>query len=153
MLIDFNSIAEESRIWIYASEQRLTNKSEFYIHTTISNFLKNWESHKVPLISAVTILHNHFIVVAVDESKHSASGCSIDSLQNILQSLEKKLLITLMNRLNVYCKIDNDIKCMDLNNLSGIEKDTLFFDLTIKTKRNLNNWLKPIEQGWCHSYL
>ena len=60
---------------------------------------------KYPLTAGVTILENHFIVVALDEGKNGASGCSIDTLQKTIQELEKDLSIALMNRLNVFCKI------------------------------------------------
>ena len=48
MLVNFNTIPEESRIWIYAAEQKLTNEQESYILQSISDHIKNWESHKVP---------------------------------------------------------------------------------------------------------
>ncbi|MBT4217162.1 MAG: hypothetical protein HOE25_01185 [Flavobacteriales bacterium] len=111
MLVNFNTIPEESRIWIYAAEQKLTNEQESYILQSISDHIKNWEAHKVPLTAGVAILENHFIVVALDESKNLASGCSIDTLQKLIQHLEKDLSISLLNRLNIFCKIEDVDRC------------------------------------------
>ncbi len=154
MLVDFNNTDEQSRIWIYAAEQKLTNKQEGYIIKYISDHLQNWEAHKVPLTAGVTILENHFIVVALDESENTASGCSIDSLQNMIQSLEKELLISLLNRMNIFCSIDDTIKCIPINRISyNTNIETLFYDFTIQKKSELSKWLKPIKDGWCNRFL
>ena len=154
MLVNFNTIPEESRIWIYAAEQKLTNEQENCILQSISDHIKNWEAHKVPLTAGVTILENHFIVVALDESKNRASGCSIDTLQKLIQNLEKDLSISLLNRLNIFCKIEDEILCIPSFKLESIAKsNTLFYDLTIQKKSELHSYLKPISEGWCASYL
>ena len=154
MLVNFNTIPEESRIWIYAAEQKLTNEQENCILQSISDHIKNWEAHKVPLTAGVAILENHFIVVALDESKNLSSGCSIDTLQKLIQHLEKDLSISLLNRLNIFCKIEDEILCIPSFKLESIAKsNTLFYDLTIQKKSELHSYLKPISEGWCASYL
>ena len=154
MLVDFNTITDNSRIWIYAAEKKLTNNQETYIIQYISNHLQSWDAHKVPLIAGVTILENHFIVVALDESENEASGCSIDTLQNKIQDLEKELSVSLLNRLNVFCRIDDMIQCIPSFKLKSIAKaNTLFYDLTIQNKSDLHSYLKPISKGWCESLL
>ena len=150
MLVDFNTAADQSRIWIYAAEHKLTNDQENHILKSISDHLQNWEAHKVPLSAGVTILENRFIVVALDESENGASGCSIDTLQKLIQNLEKELSICLLNRLNVFCKIEDEILCIPSFKLEGIVKaNTLFYDLTIQKKSELHSYLKPISEGWC----
>ena len=41
MLVDFNTISDESRIWIYASEQKLTYNHKKYIAKTVVMILNN----------------------------------------------------------------------------------------------------------------
>ena len=150
MLADFHTLPEQARIWVYASEKALTQNQQAYILNYISEHLKGWNAHKEPLTAGVTILENHFIVVALDENKNGASGCSIDTLQNTIQKIEKELTFSLMNRLNVFCRIDNKIQCIPSFKLGSLaDKDTLFYDLTILTKSDLNTYLKPISEGWC----
>ena len=154
MLVSFNTIPEESRIWIYAAEQKFTNEQEEYILKSISDHLQNWKAHKLPLTAGATILESHFLIIGLDETKNEASGCSIDTLQNKIQNLEKDLSVSLMNRLNVFCKIDDKTQCISINKLAeNTNKDTLFYDLTIQKKSELNSYLKPISEGWCASYL
>ena len=150
MLVNFDILPDNSRLWVYAAERQLTNEQEEYILKSISDHIQGWESHKVPLTAGVNILENHFIVVALDESKNVASGCSIDTLQHKIQDLEKELSISLMNRLNVFCRINDQIKCVPSFKLDSIAKyDTLFYDLTIERKSALQSYLKPICKGWC----
>ena len=150
MLVDFNTAADQSRIWIYAAEHKLTKDQENHILKVISNHLQNWEAHKVPLTAGVTILENHFIIVTLDESENEASGCSIDTLQKLIQNLEKELSVSLLNRLNVFCRIDDKIQCVPSFKLESIAKaNTLFYDLTIQNKSELHSYLKPICEGWC----
>jgi len=86
----------------------------------------------------------------LDESKNGASGCSIDTLQNTIQKIEKELSIPLMNRLNVFCEIEGEVVCVPSFKLGSIAKDdTPFYDLTILAKSDLNTYLKPISEGWC----
>ena len=154
MLVDFNTIDDQSRIWIYAAEHKLTNEQENHILKVISDHLNNWEAHKIPLTAGVTILESHFIVVALDDSQNGASGCSIDILQNKIQEIEKELSLSLLNRLNIFCKIEGAIKCILNTKLAEhANKKTLFYDLTIQKKSELSNWLRPIEEGWCASII
>ena len=154
MLADFHTLPDSSRIWLYASEKDLTTDQQNHILTYIAEHLKGWNAHKVPLMAGVTILENHFIVIALDENKNGASGCSIDTLQKTIQELEKDLSIALMNRLNVFCKIGEIIKVIPSFKLGVIaNEDTLFYDLTIQRKEELSNYLKPIKEGWAKSYL
>ena len=150
MLADFHTLPEQARIWLYASENALTKDQQDYILNIISEELKGWNAHQQPLTAGVSILENHFIVVGLDENKNRASGCSIDTLQNTIQKIEKELSISLMNRLNVFCKIEDEILCIPSFKLGSLaDKDTLFYDLTILTKSDLNTYLKPISEGWC----
>ena len=154
MLVEFNTTDDQSRIWIYASEQKLTNEQENHILKDISDHLQNWDAHKVPLTAGVTILEHHFIIIALDETKNGASGCSIDTLQNKIQEIESSFSISLLNRLNIFCRIEETIKCIPTTKLAdNANKETLFYDLTIQKKSELSTWLKPIEEGWCATFI
>ena len=151
MLIEFDEISDNARLWIYAADKKLTINQESYILNYISHFLKDWKSHASPLKSATTILENHFVVIALDESYESASGCSIDKIYNLIQILEKDLSISLLNRLNIFCNIDDNIVCLPTSELPDyVSLDTLFYDLTISNKSDLSTFLKPVKDGWCN---
>ena len=154
MFVEFNNISNDSRLWIYASENKLSEKQERYIYEKILTHIKEWKSHDRPLKGSFKILEGYFIVIALDESFTHASGCSIDTLQNMILLLEKELSISLFNRLNIFCKIDNDIKVFPHSELSNkVSSSTLFYDLTISKKSHFSSFLKPIRDGWCYRLL
>ena len=62
MRTDFNTISDSSKLWVYGSETKLSDKEQSFITDKIGEYLNNWEYHKNPLTAAVTILENHFIV-------------------------------------------------------------------------------------------
>ena len=51
MLVEFDEISNDARLWIYAADKKLTIDQESYILNYISNFLKDWQSHSSPLKS------------------------------------------------------------------------------------------------------
>ena len=144
MLVKFDEISDQSRLWLYASETRLTTAQNTYIIEKISKFLQTWEAHRASLKASVKILEKHFIIVALDESSASATGCSIDSLQKVIQNIEQDLSISILNRLNVFCRIEDKVVCIPSSELSShVSSDTLFYDLTIIKKHDLSLFLKP----------
>ena len=154
MLVEFNNISDDSRLWIYASDKKLSHNQEKCIFDKISTHIKQWKAHDIPLKGSFKILDGYFIIIALDESYASASGCSIDTLQNLISFLEKELSITLFNRLNIFCRIENEIVIFPSSNLSkNVSPNTLFYDLTISKKSHLSSFLKPISEGWCFSLL
>ena len=154
MLVEFSKISDESKVWIYSSEKKLNMNQIEYIENKISNHLVNWQSHKKDIEAAVQIVENRFLIIAVDETKVSASGCSIDSLYRLIQDIELQLSISLLNRLNVYCVINDKIVCLPISNLKDkVDSSTLFYDLTINNKFQLSNFLKPIKNGWCNNLI
>ena len=154
MLVEFSKISDESKVWIYSSEKKLNMNQIEYIENKISNHLVNWQSHKKDIEAAVNIVENRFVIIAVDETKVSASGCSIDSLYRLIQDIELQLSISLLNRLNVYCVINDKIVCLPISSLKDkVNASTLFYDLTINNKFQLSNFLKPIKNGWCNNLI
>lgn len=150
MLIDFDILTDKSRIWIYASESKLTEEQQCYILNNMYNYLREWNSHRLPLEAGVKIIDNHFIIVALDETKKEASGCSIDTLQHQIQKIENNLSISLLNRLNIFCILNDEIVCIPSIDLKNhVDRNTLFYDLTIQRKSQISSFIKPISEGWC----
>ena len=155
MLVNFDILPDNSRIWIYAAKKKLTDLQQTYILNNISTFLQTWVAHNKILRSGIKILENRFIVIALDENENRATGCAIDALQNKIQEIESYFSFSLMNRLNVFCIVDGIITCISVHELASQIDDSemLFYDLTVQEKRGLSNWIKPLQEGWCNNFL
>ena len=153
MFIEFDKIHEGSRIWIYPSNIKLSSDQQKNIINVLKNHINIWKSHQNQVMASVKIKEGYFVIVAVDETKSKISGCSIDSLQNVIQHIEKENNISLYNRLKIYIKSNNKIK---LSNISDLNKsfsiNDYFFDTLLTKKSDLKFFLKPIKDSWCAKF-
>jgi hypothetical protein len=78
MIIDFDVISEESRIWIYQSNRTLSITEINEIESKIKDFLISWTAHGSDLQASFIIKYSRFIVISLNESFNLATGCSID---------------------------------------------------------------------------
>ncbi len=130
MFEDLNK--ETTRVWIYASDRILTEEEQKYIKEKLIEFTKEWNTHGSKLTSGVEILHDRFVILAVDESKVQASGCSIDNSIHIMKNLEKELGINFFNRLMVWIKKETEWKFIHFSEIQQYP-DWLFFDISISS--------------------
>ena len=101
MLINFDELPENSRIWIYQSNRKLSDSEILYIETKIITFLNSWTAHGKNLEAGYEIKYNRFIVFGLNQENASASGCSIDASVNFIQKIEKDFGLDIMDKMNV----------------------------------------------------
>lgn len=149
------SLSENSRIWIYQADREMQPQEQQTLKTELEKFVSEWTAHNIALSGSFEILHDRFIVIMIDESKTSASGCSIDKCFNFLKKMEKELNINFMNRLLLAFKENNEIKIMpknkfeDLLKTGQLNEETIVFNNLIEKKSDLKTkWLVPLKESW-----
>ncbi len=80
MLVDFNSLPEDSRIWVYQSDRKFTDEEIQEIETALAAFITEWSAHGTGLEASFLTKYNRFIIIAVNPGVQSATGCSIAML-------------------------------------------------------------------------
>jgi len=90
MYIPFENLPQESRIWIYQSSRKFSDEKVAEIENELMSFIENWSAHGTSLEASFTIKYNRFIIIAVNQEFHSATGCSIDASVGFIQNLEQK---------------------------------------------------------------
>ena len=84
MIVDFKTMPDDSRIWIYQSNRDFNESEIGVINDKTISFLDNWQAHGKDLECSYSIIDKRFIIIAVNESVNPIGGCSIDfSLQLI----------------------------------------------------------------------
>lgn len=148
-----------TRTWIYLSDKPFDQRTETDLKTDIQNFLLTWNAHGKVLSASFEIRHHHFIIIKANEAQYSASGCSIDKQLQFIKELEKKHALSLLNRLVVAYKNQNDIlvihssKIPQLLNQGLINENTLIFNIALSTEEELNtNFELPLNQTWLSKY-
>lgn len=155
MLVDFNELPEHSRIWIYQSNRSFTDNEIQEIEADLTNFLKEWTAHGSHLHAGFEMKYKRFIVIGLDQTNASASGCSIDASVHFMQSLEKKYSVELLDRMNVSFKQGDFIAYKPLKDFKKMAKDkavsanTIVFNNLVATKQEyLENWEVPAGESW-----
>ena len=72
MMINFDEMPNDSRIWIYQSNRKFSQSEENEISIKIQTFLKDWTAHGSNLFSSYCIRYNRFIVIALNETKNKS---------------------------------------------------------------------------------
>ena len=159
MIVHFEELPEESRVWIYQSNRVFTAAELDFIKECANDFLNNWTAHGANLQAAIDIPYDRFLVIALNESLQSASGCSIDSSVHFIQNLEKKLGITLLDKMNVTYRIKNKIQYISLKDFRKMAKkklinsDVIVFNNLVINKKEYNSlWEVPAISSWHARY-
>ena len=160
MFTEYKNLPNNSRVWIYQSDREFNNTDIEFISTKAEDFINSWTRHGDNLKGSFTIKYNQFLVLAVDESFNSVSGCSIDSSVRFVQELEKELGLDLMNKMNVSFK-DNDtinlVKLPDFQKFAKEKKihaETIVFNNMVNTKEDFeNNWEVAAKESWHNRFL
>jgi hypothetical protein len=155
VVVDFKDIAENARLWIYQINRALTVLESDYLSRQTNHFLASWAAHGTGLIAAFSIVENRFLLIAADESKANASGCSIDSMTHFLMDMQRQMDIDFFDRSQVIFKADES-----LNNLPFIEfreklssgeisSETLIYNTILQQKSQLKDqFLIPAKNSW-----
>jgi len=97
----WKTLSEEARVWIFVSSRLLSREEIEATAFELQSFSKHWAAHGVPLLNEWCLWGGRVLVVAVDESVHPASGCSIDALTHFVQGIGQTLKVDWFNRMLV----------------------------------------------------
>lgn len=160
MYIPFEQLPEESRIWIYQSNRKLTPSEKQQAENVLKDFCENWTVHKQDTRSSFSILHDQFIVLAIDEDYRLASGCSIDSSVRTVKAIQENLGLSLFDRTQVAFLVNNSVEIHPLSRLKALfesgelDKDTITFNNLVPSRGDLNrDWKTTVEKTWLTKYL
>lgn len=160
MIASFSELSDESRVWIYQSNRSFTDEEITKIARDIETFLEAWAAHGQELKTAYLIKYKRFIIISVDESQSSASGCSIDSMVHFIQSLEKEYKVDLLDKMNVSYKHGEHIAFKPLLDFKKMVKQravnakTIVFNNLVATKQEFEEfWEVPLKDSWHARFL
>lgn len=155
MLVDFNTLPEESRVWIYQANRSFTEEELSEIREKLDVFIENWTAHGSDLQSGYKIEYKRFIVIALNQNLNKATGCSIDASVHFIQQLEKEYNVDLMDKMNVSYKQGEFIAykpLLDFKKMAkdkAVSKNTIVFNNLVNNIAEFNeNWEVPAGESW-----
>ena len=160
MIVDFNTLPEESRVWIYQANRSFTEIEIEELKSKLEVFLENWTAHGGELQAGYNILYKRFIVIGLNQQSNKATGCSIDASVHFIQHLEKEYNVDLLDKMNVSYKQGEFIAYKTLTDFRKMAKDravsknTIVFNNLVATKAEFDeNWEVSASESWHSRFL
>ncbi len=154
MNCNFDDLADNARIWIFQSKNKLEEKEEAFINQELTEFTASWQAHGNDLLAAHKIYHNRFVIVALDEASYQATGCSIDKLTHLVLKMEKEFGLNLLDRMQIAFLEDEEVLSLPMSKFkakigSEFSKSTMVFNNMIETKADLfDKWNVELKDSW-----
>ena len=155
MNIEFDQLPDSARIWIYQCNRSFSETELQQINELLADFLTQWTAHGADLKAGFEIRYNRFLVIGLDQSMNSASGCSIDASVRFIQNLEQKYQVDLLDKMNVSYKQGEYVAYKPLKDFKkmakerAVSKNTVVFNNLVATKQEyLEHWEVPASESW-----
>ncbi|MET4074065.1 hypothetical protein [Hymenobacter sp. UYCo722] len=159
MYVAFDQLPATARVWIYQASRPLTSTETIGTLPALARFAEEWTSHGRNLLASAEVLHQHFLVLGLDEAVAGASGCSIDASVRFVAQLEQHLGLELLEKSRLAFLQHGQVQLLDRRMLKdavasgAITPETLYFDNTLATKGALNqHWPCPAGTTWLARY-
>ena len=153
-LVETGALPGDARVWCFAASSRPTDEAVARLRESMAEFLSEWTAHRAQLRAGFDWLHDRFLVVAVDESRVGASGCSIDALTGQIRRLEEVTGVTLLDSAPVWYRDDaGEVRQVgragfrELAERGEIGPATRVFDLTVSTLEEVRTGGWEVEAG------
>jgi hypothetical protein len=117
MIQTFSQFPPESKIWVYAANRTLTTQEVLSVETSLQVFTQSWTAHEMQMRAASVVLYNQIVVIALDETQHSISGCGIDKSVKLMKDIGEQLKVNFFNRMQVLCLYSETLQIFDKNSL------------------------------------
>lgn len=147
MLIPFENLSPESKIWIYQSNRKFSDAEFTELENELIDFLNQWAAHGTSLECSYQLKYNRFIIIAVDQENQIATGCSIDKSVQFIQQMEQKYNVDLLDKMNVTFKNGEHIAHKSLIDFKKMAKDKAVTENTIVFNNLVNN-IEEFQENW-----
>ena len=147
--------SENSRVWVYQADRKLSDSETQQIQIQLDNFATGWTAHNNQLKAKAEVRYNRFLILIVDEGQAGASGCSIDKSVRFIKELEQQFNINLLDRFNMAYREGNEVLSAprsgfeDLLKQGSINTNTIVFNNMVQDLKQLQTkWEVPFRDSW-----
>ena len=155
-----DTMVPHARVWVYKSAEPFTTAERAAIIERGQAFTTSWAAHGAALDACVEVLHDRFVVIAVDEEQARASGCSIDKSVHFVQALEQDLGLRLTDRMVVVYEKDGALHSCRVPEVSALLQrgalaadDRVFDDLVANVGDLRDRFRVPLRESWLSRFL
>jgi len=147
--------SENSRVWVYQSDRKLSDREAQQIQIQLDNFATGWTAHNNQLKAKAEIRYHRFLILIVDESQAGASGCSIDKSVNFIKQVEERFGVNLLDRFNLAYREGDEVLSAPRHDFEAMLKqgsintNTIVFNNMVQNLKELQTkWEVPFKDSW-----
>lgn len=155
MYVPYNTLPDDSRVWIYQSNRVFNQEEIQYIEEQSVAFVEQWTRHGEKVRGSFLTVYDRFLIIAVDQDFVEVSGCSIDASVKLVQQIQAQLNVDMLNKLSIAYKQKEEVQVADITTFTKLAKegtidvDTVVFNNMIDTKKGVETlWEVPAKESW-----
>jgi hypothetical protein len=160
MFIDYESISNDAKIWIYPSSRKFYPTEIEEVDEKIQSFVENWKSDDENFKASYQFLYNRFIVLIADDENTTLTNVDFDASVSFILELQNTYKLELLDKMNVCFKQGKFVQYKELKDFKKLLKNkaltgkTIIFDNLITNNEEFKNfWEVPIEESWYNRFL
>ncbi|MDG1039863.1 MAG: ABC transporter ATPase [Polaribacter sp.] len=159
MLVEYTSISETAKVWIYPSNRKFYDTEIEGVNQKIITFLESWNTDDETFQVSYKLVYNRFIVLFA-ASETPLTNLVIDASVGFILQLQEEYKVELLDKMNVCFKQGEYVQYKELKDFKKLIKNravtgkTIVFDNLVTTKEEFENyWEVPISESWYGRFL
>ncbi|PQB08519.1 ABC transporter ATPase [Polaribacter filamentus] len=160
MFVDYNTISEDAKVWVYPSSRKFYPTEIEEVEQKIKTFVENWKADDENFKASYQFLYHRFIIFVADVSETTVTNADIDASVSFILELQETYKIELLDKMNACFKQGEFVQYKELKDFKKLVKNkavtgkTIIFDNLINNKEDLENfWEISIENSWYNRFL
>lgn len=160
MIVDYNEISDEAKVWVYPSSRKFYPTEIAEIEQKIKSFVENWKQDDENFKASYQFLYNRFIVFAAELENTTLTNADIDASVSFILELQETYKVDLLDKMNVCFKQGDFVQYKELKDFKKLVKKravtgkTIIFDNLITNNHDFKHfWEISIEESWYNRFL
>ena len=160
MFVDYSSIPDDAKVWIYPSSRKFYATEIEEIEQKIKSFVETWKADDENFKVSYQFLYNRFIVLIADDEESPLKNADIDASVSFILELQETYKVELLDKMNVCFKQGEFVQYKELKDFKKLVKNravtgkTTIFDNLITNNHDFKNfWEIPIVESWYNRFL
>ena len=159
MFVEFNSLSEEAKVWVYPSSRKFYPQEIDALKEKLQSFVEAWKKEDEDFKASFELKYDRFIVFSAEEDAQ-LTNADIDQQVAFILQLQQEYEVELLDKMYVCFKQGEFIQYKDVKEFKTLLKKksvsakTVVFDNLVQTKGELENyWEVPITESWYNRFL
>lgn len=155
-MIPFENQVNSSKVWVYISDNRISELQKNIINTFTAEFLSSWKSHGELVQGSVSVVDDYFLLICANVSDGNMCGRAVDANVRFVKELQDHTGLSLLNRLTVaYRNSENQIMIssygelktlIDNNDVASIK--SVFNNRVLTKEEFVSSFEQPVDTCW-----